>query len=616
MSNILINNKNNDEKKIKFIEQFLICPKCNLNIPSLPFFVNSIEIGSIEILINCKCGNKDRMPLEDCFNYKIPAQKSDICEECNSNKPQINCLFCINCSKWICEDCRYNFYETEKKHYYSKYPIVFSELCDIHINNEKLFYCKTCKNEFCIKCKKYHPEKHNIIYLIEYYLKSKQLSISIDFENSIKLVFKKNEELMKTGLYMLEKIEEEHVNNLNNDNINEFKDINKEKENFIELYNKNLKSNQQFNKFVHILYDIFTAANAHPNFNIIHNFELSSYINKDNFPEIEIENKNNIKNHYINQYTKILKYFKENYLLSIKSLISINEQKNYLEYINVKLLLKINEESFVFTSDNFFQKFNIKTKEISDQIKEHTKEITKLILLKSGKLVTSSKDTNIKIWNLESNITLSESLNDHDAEVVELVELSNGNLLSGDINGKLIIWDVINRYRQIQSFSLNSIIIGVFEIKANEYIIAFDKCFVIYQNNKKSIVKNFDNKKINCILFIKNTVICGTNDNFINVYEQKSFNNIKNILVNTNIVLIKEFTNKYFYGISSEYTLHFFNSINFEQLFCINVKTYNFYEFLVMNDSSIYTGSNNGLTEWNANFTSIIDDLVEYIVLV
>ena len=86
--------------------------------------------------------------------------------------------------------------------------------------------------------------------------------------------------------------------------------------------------------------------------------------------------------------------------------------------------------------------------------------------------------------------------------------------------------------------------------------------------------------------------------------------------MNVNIITIKQFTNKYFYGISSEYTLHFFNLINYEQLFCINVKTYNFYEFLYMNDFFVYSGSNNGLTEWNTNFSSLIDDLVNNIVFV
>ena len=625
-----INKKNNILKnEIKIIGHYIICPKCNLNIPALPFFINSIEMGSIEILINCKCGNKDRMPLEDCFNYKIPIPKINICEECKSNKPNLNCLYCINCSKWICEDCRFVFIDIEKNHYYSKYPIVFSEICDIHINYENLFYCRKCKIELCIKCIKFHPDNHEIINLIQYYNKIKDLPSTKNFKKMIDNVFKKNEELKNQCLNIIAKLEENHDINENNENnennSNDFKEINNEKEQFLEIYNMNLRLNKQLNKFIHILYNIFISANNHPNYNIIHNFELSSYINDNNFPIIEIENKinNDINNYYNEQYHKIYKYFKENNILLIKSLILINEEKTYLDRINIKHLVKINDESFAFTSETFFQIFNIKTKELSPKANEHTKEITKIIVLKNGKVVTGSKDTQIRIWTIGVNIIPTGLLSVHDEEIIEIKELSNENLISGDIHGKVIIWD-INRNKEIQTFLLNSNLIGLFEINLNELGIVADKYFATYQNNKKSIIHNFDKNKINCALFINSwqgdminsIIISASNDKYINIYKIKPFNIIKNLLVNVNIISIIQFTNKYFYGISSEYTLHFFNLINYEQLFCINVKTYNIYEFLYMNDLNVYSGSNNGLTEWNTNFSSLIDDLFDNIVFV
>jgi hypothetical protein len=46
-------------------------------------------------------------------------------------------------------------------------------------------------------------------------------------------------------------------------------------------------------------------------------------MNNDNYPIIEVENKNNINinNYYNEQYQKIFKYFKENNILIIKYLI-------------------------------------------------------------------------------------------------------------------------------------------------------------------------------------------------------------------------------------------------------------------------------------------------------
>ena len=91
---------------------------------------------------------------------------------------------------------------------------------------------------------------------------------------------------------------------------------------------------------------------------------------------------------------------------------------------------------------------------------------------------------------------LSGLLTEHEDEIMELLQLSNESLLSGDIKGKIIIWD-INRYRQIQSFSVNSNVVGIFELKPNEMFIISDKYIVNYQNNKKINLHNFDKNKIN-----------------------------------------------------------------------------------------------------------------------
>jgi WD40 repeat protein len=295
----------------------------------------------------------------------------------------------------------------------------------------------------------------------------------------------------------------------------------------------------------------------------------------------------------------------------------ISEQKTYLDNINVKHLVKIDNESFAFTSDTFFQIFDIKNKTLTQKINEHSKEITKIIILKNGKLVTGSKDAQIRIWNIaeNKNISLIGLLTDHGEEIVELIELSNGFLLSGDIKGKIIIYD-INKFKQIKSFFIYSTLIGVFETGLNEFFIATEKSLGIYHNNKKCILKNFEDNKIICSLFINLQIICSKNNNYINIYNIDPFSLQKSLLINANMISIKQFSNKYFCGISSEYTLHFFNLINYEQLFCINVKTYNFYEFLIINDSFVYSGSNNGLTEWSINLSSLIDKLVDNIVLV
>ena len=633
MANLVFNKANNSIQKISLIlpkekqtfskksnnsiAKYFVCPKCNKNIPSLPFFINPIETGSIEILINCKCGNKDRMPLEDYFNFKIPIENITICEECQSNKPNLNCLYCIDCSKWICEECR-KFFENEKKHNYSEYPVNFSQFCDVHINHEKLFFCINCNLELCIKCLTFHPTEHKVINLIDYYNKVKSLPQIKNIENNINTFNNKNDELKKKCLDNFEKIEFEYEN-LSNEINSDLKDINIEKEKFLEIYNKNKSLNEQLNKFIHALYNIFISAEKHPSYEIIHNLEVSSFINN-NFPKIENKNNNNSNNYYITMYKDIYKYFMENHLLSIQSLILMKEEKNYLDKYNIKHLLKLNEDILIITTDSFLQLFNIKTKKFSNMINAHNKEINIIIKIKNNNIVTGDKDGQIKIWTIkdDNSINLNNSLIGHDEEIIELLLLSDNNLLlSLDKNGKIIIWDII-KFRQVQMFLLNLNIISLIEISVSpfEFFVISDKTFFVFQNNKKINKKNFINNKVIATLFLNKKLICCTDNNMINIFEINPFQEIKIIKINNNINLIKQFNDKYFYGISSDYNLYFFSLANFEQISCITIKVYNFFEFLYMNDFYAYCSCNNGLIEWNLNIHNLIDDYVDNIVLI
>ena len=602
--------KNNNNS----IGKYLICPKCNINIPSLPFFINPIEAGSIEILINCKCGNKDRMPLEDYLKFKIPVPNINICEECHSNKPNLKCLFCIDCSKWICEDCRKNLNYLEKNHNYSEYPVNFGQLCDIHINHENLFYCLNCNKELCIKCTKLHEKNHKIINLKDYYNKVKDIQTIKLIEDNINKYYKKNEELKDLCLDNFEKIE--YAFEIMSDELNsDLKNINIDKDKFLELYNKNKSLNEQLNKFLHSLYNIFISAQNHPNYNIIHNFEVSSFINE-LFPKIELNKNNNSNNYYITLYKNIYKYFMENHLISIKSLILMKEENKYLDSYYIKHLLKFDEDNFVFTTDSNIQIFNIKTKKFSDRINEYKKEITIIIKLKNGFISSGSKNGEVEIWSIEDNtILLKNSLSGHEEEIIELLELSDESLLSADKTGKIIIWD-INKFKQIQMFLLNMNILSINEISQSEYFIITNNIFMVFQNNKKIIKKNFNNTKILAACFVNSNLICSTDDNKMNVYEINPFKTVKSLSVSNNIIILKKFNDKYLYGISSDYNLVFFKLSNYEQISCITIKTYNFFEFLYMNDNISYCGSKNGLIEWNLNIHDLIDDYVDNIVLI
>ena len=200
----------------------------------------------------------------------------------------------------------------------------------------------------------------------------------------------------------------------------------------------------------------------------------------------------------------------------------------------------------------------------------------------------------------------------HEDEIIELLELSDKNLLSMDKNGKMIICD-INEFNQIQIFSLNSNVLNITELSLSEYFVITDQSFFIFQNNKKIIKKNFNITKIISSLFLKSQLICCTDNNMIYIYDINPLKEIKTLRINNIITTIKQFNDKYIYGVSVDYNLYFFKLENFEQISCVTIKTYNFYEILYMNEYFAYFGSNNGLIEFALNINDLIDDYVDNI---
>ena len=102
----------------------------------------------------------------------------------------------------------------------------------------------------------------------------------------------------------------------------------------------------------------------------------------------------------------------------------------------------------------------------------------------------------------------------------------------------------------------------------------------------------------------------------IYIYDINPLKEIKTLRINNILTTIKQFNDKYIYGVSVDYNLYFFKLENFEQISCVTIKTYNFYEILYMNEYFAYFGSNNGLIEFALNINDLIDDYVDNIVLI
>ena len=73
-------------------------------------------------------------------------------------------------------------------------------------------------------------------------------------------------------------------------------------------------------------------------------------------------------------------------------------------------------------------------------------------------------------------------------------------------------------------------ILAISEISILEFFIITDKNFIVFENNIKTIKTTFNhinNNKIISTLFVNSHLICGTDDNMIDVYQINPLQNIK-----------------------------------------------------------------------------------------
>ena len=94
--------------------------------------------------------------------------------------------------------------------------------------------------------------------------------------------------------------------------------------------------------------------------------------------------------------------------------------------------------------------------------------------------------------------------------------------------------------KQIQIILINLNILAISEISIFEFFIITDKSFIIFENNIKTIKKTFNNKIIST-LFVNSHLICGTDDNMIDVYQINPLQNIKSYEISNTIITIKKF---------------------------------------------------------------------------
>ena len=242
---------------------------------------------------------------------------------------------------------------------------------------------------------------------------------------------------------------------------------------------------------------------------------------------------------YKNELTKIVKtlkvlklfYFDYYYekeesekgmdLESLRYVNSINSELLNLEMIkDVTYCQKINDAKLILDNLKSSSNINFSTKFIYDKLKTnynfeyeikgaHEKFISSIFELKDGKLVTTSFDYSIKIWEeKDSEFNLSKTISKRCGCIVSALKIENDKLLtSNNTNNSIYIWGLnpTEGYAIEQSLTLhNKFVICIAQLENGNIVTSgMDNLIIIWQKKdggfyeeKQTIQEEYPVKKI------------------------------------------------------------------------------------------------------------------------
>ena len=221
------------------------------------------------------------------------------------------------------------------------------------------------------------------------------------------------------------------------------------------------------------------------------------------FEEINILNNNNFK---------IIKENNNEYKLRIKFIILKRKKYLYINLYNnnnmdkndlIKYILELKEiiknknekikllENKLNKQNNKYYNFNIKLKQPIHILNNHTKDVICLNILKDGRLVSSSTDKSIIIYNKET-YQPGLKIKEHEDSVLCITTLSSGIIASCSRDKTIKLFNIKdNKYEILQTLNYHKwAVYKVIELKNKSLVSCSDDksiIFYIKDNNNKYI---------------------------------------------------------------------------------------------------------------------------------
>ena len=594
------------EKDIHNDLTYLLCPGCFTRVPIINiFFENYVP----KVKVSCTCNEIQSCPsVMDVSDYINKMRYRDpLLMHCSFHQDKKPTTFCLNCEKWLCEEC---LKESHNKKTCKHVEDPRFQFCTKHIESKLSCICKKCQKIMCDKCAEEHVafwEKHSRDSIV----KGKKHTIKI-FDNFLT----KEKIEKKISKFKVFKIE---VMKINGEKMNEFiKKVNTQntpneetkeensvpthyQEQIEEAYNQNKEINEGLIDLIQILFNNIDFQLLLPITNkaFLMNVILNTSFNTDDIDDLS-KNCKTVQD----EFNCLVKIYHTYYLNKTLSYQLSKMQSLQCDSESISLVFNLEQNKFAFAVETVIQIWSGANFQKIGTLVGHTNVIQSLCNISEDKIASSSSDKAIKIWNISTQECLN-TININGMPSFLFHNKINQDEI-GFVNfGKTIeIWEIESKKQErVISFDSSTWFENFYQLKNGKVILGQADSFILLNENGFTTEKEIKDIGDDPSMFTElddTKIAAGFKNGNIIIYEDNMTNSYSLVGHNKSITGVVKIKDDFALSCSVDTTMKVWNltTLECEETFVMNKFEINY--MIKINDNKIVTCiSENNLDIWN-----------------
>ena len=594
------------EKDIHNDLTYLLCPGCFTRVPIINiFFENYVP----KVKVSCTCNEIQSCPsVMDVSDYINKMRYRDpLLMHCSFHQDKKPTTFCLNCEKWLCEEC---LKESHNKKTCKHVEDPRFQFCTKHIESKLSCICKKCQKIMCDKCAEEHVafwEKHSRDSIV----KGKKHTIKI-FDNFLtkekiekkisKFKVFKIEVMKINGEKMNEFIKKVNTQNTPNEETKEENSVlTQYQEQIEEAYNQNKEINEGLIDLIQILFNNIDFQLLLPITNkaFLMNVILNTSFNTDDIDDLSKDCKT-----VQDEFNCLVKIYHTYYLNKTLSYQLSKMQSLQCDSESISLVFNLEKNKFAIAVETVIQIWSGANFQKIGTLVGHTNVIQSLCNISEDKIASSSSDKAIKIWNISTQECLN-TININGMPSFLFHNKINQDEI-GFVNfGKTIeIWEIESKKQaRVISFDSSTWFENFYQLKNGKVILGQADSFILLNENGFTTEKEIKDIGDDPSMFTElddTKIAAGFKNGNIIIYEDNMTNSYSLVGHNKSITGVVKIKDDFALSCSVDTTMKVWNltTLECEETFVMNKFEINY--MIKLNDNKIVTCINeNNLDIWN-----------------